>query len=157
MVTEYDVFRELLKRKKIPEIAEALKQDYAVVYSKIKLLTKNKLASKEKNQYYVNVNNHKAYLLAKIIEYCVRYELNYNFFLNETTAKIIEIALNKDTVSIKDYKDFNKTTLKKYLDRLIKYNFIIIKSRKPFVFSVLRNNLFMDVVNYFGGKVKEKK
>jgi len=155
MVTEYDVFRELLKRKKIVEIAEALKQDYAVIYSKIKLL--NEVVSKEKNQYYVNVNNPKAYLLAKIIEYCVRHELNYNFFLNETTAKIIEIALNKETVSIKDYKDFNKTTLKKYLDRLTKYNFIIIKSRKPFVFSVLRNNLFIDIVNYFGGKVKVEK
>ena len=157
MVTEYDVFRELLKHKKIPEIAEILKGDYAVIYSKIKLLNGNKLISKKNNQYYISLNNQKSYLLAKIIGYCIGHELNYNFFLNETTAKILEIALNKETISIKDYEGFNKTTLKKYLDELIKHNFIIIKSKKPFIFSILRNNLFLDVVNYFGGKVKGTK
>jgi len=155
---KYDVFAELMKNKNnITNIAKALNQDYANIYTKINSLKENKLILKEKNLYYININNKKSYLLAKIIDYCIKHDLNYNFFLNETMYKILEIGLNKNVVSIKDFKQFNRTTLKKYLDRLIKYNFIMIKSKKPFIFSVLRNQVFIDVIHFFGGNVKERK
>lgn len=158
MITEYDIFVELMKNKdNITNISKALNQDYANIYAKINSLKENKLILKEKNLYYININNKKTYLLAKIIDYCIKHDLNYNFFLNKIMYKILEISLNKDVISIKDFKQFNRTTLKKYLDRLIRYNFIVIKSRKPFVFSVLRNQVFIDVIHFFGGDVKERK
>jgi len=157
MVTEYDIFAELIKNKsKVTDIAKALNHNYANIYAKINSLKRDKLILKENNLCYVNINNEKAYLLAKIIDYCIKHDLNYNFFLNKTMSNILEISLSKDVVFIKDFKQFNLTTLKKYIDRLIKYNFIIIKSRKPFAFSVLRNNIFTDVIHFFGGEVKER-
>lgn len=158
MITEYDIFAELIKNKSnLTDIAKSLNENYANIYNGIKSLKEINLILKEGNVYNININNKKSYLLAKIIDYCIKYELNYNFFLNELMSKILEISLNKDIVSVKDFKQFNRTTLKKYLDRLIKYNFIIIKSKRPFVFSVLRNQLFLDVINLFDGNVKERK
>ena len=158
MITKYDVFTEILKHKiKITDIAKALNQNYTNIHTKISSLKNNKLIIKKDDFYYINLNNKKSYLLAKIIGHCITHKLNYNFFLNKIMVKILEIALNKDSVSIKDFKNFNRTTLKKYIDRLINYNFIIIKSKKPFLFSVLRNQIFVDILNYFDIKVKERK
>ncbi len=158
MITEHDVFAELMKsRAKISELAASLNQNYAAVYAKTATLKKEGLISKENNFYYINLANKKAYLLAKIIDYCIKHNLNYNFFLNKTMFKILEICLNRDVVSAADFKEFNKTTLKKYLDRLIQHNFVIVKSRKPFVFSVLKNHVFTDIIRFFGGYVKERK
>ena len=157
MVTEYDVFAELMKNKaKTADLVRLLNKEYANIYTKLISLKEDKLVSKENGDYYINLNNKKTYLLAKIIEYCIKHEINYNFLLNKTMSKILEIGLNKDIVSIEDFKEFNRTTLKKYIDRLIGYNFIMIKSAKPFVFSVLRNQMFIDTVHFFGGEVRER-
>lgn len=157
MVTEYDVFAELMKNKaKIADLTSRLNKEYANIYAKISSLKEDKLILEETGNYYINLNNKKAYLLAKIIEYCMKHEINYNFLVNRTMSKILEIGLNKDAVSVEDFKEFNRTTLKKYIDRLIRHNFIIIKSKKPFIFSVLRNQMFIDIVHFFDGEVKER-
>lgn len=157
MVTEYDVFAELMKNKaKIADLTKIFNKEYANIYTKISSLKESGLISEENGDYYINLNNKKTILLAKIIDYCIKHEINYNFFLNKTMSKILEIGLNKDVVSIENFKEFNRTTLKKYTDRLIKYNFITIKSKKPFIFSVLRNQMFIDIVHFFDGEIKER-
>ena len=157
MITEYDVFAQLMEDKaKVSHLAEALDQNYATVYAKIESLEEEGLILKEDGYYYINITNKKTMLLVKIIDYCIRHNLNYNFFLNKTMSNILEICLNRDILSIKDFENFNRMTLKKYMDRLIQNNFIIIKSRKPFVFSLLRVDFFTDIIHFFGGKVKIK-
>ncbi|MBL7169882.1 MAG: Fic family protein [Candidatus Aenigmarchaeota archaeon] len=157
MTTEYDVFAELMRNKaRISDLAKSLNENYANVYYKIKSLKKKGFILEKNGYYYVNLANKKPYLLAKIIDHCTTQKLNYNFFLNKNMSKILEISLNKDTLSMKDFKKFNHVTLKKYLDRLVQHNFIIVKSRKPLVFSLLRNQLLVDVIHFFGGEIKER-
>ncbi len=157
MVTEYDVFAELMEKKtKIAQLAENLNLNYANIYAKIELLRNEKLIIKEENYYSINIHNNKAVLLVKIIDYCSFHNLNCNFFMSKKMSAILEVCLSKEPLSIDDFGQFNKTTLKKYLDRLIQYNFIIIKTRKPFTFSILKEHFFTDIICFFGGEVKLK-
>ena len=157
MITEFDVFAELhrSKERNVAALARALNQGYANIYSKMGSLKKQGLITAKDKGYIISPTK-KAYLLSKIIDHCIRNDLNYNFFLNKKMSKILEISLSKDIITVKDFKGFNHVTLKKYLDRLIQHNFIMIESRKPLMFSVLRSQFFTDIVHFHDGEVKEK-
>ncbi len=154
MATKYDCFEFVHKNKsalKPIEVARNFnKENYATILKQLNELVKEKLLAKTKQGFQIEISE-KTDLLHKIIEYCIKNEINYNSLLDKNFIDFIKESLEKKEITSKNTK-INPRTLKRYISILERYGMIIITSEKPIKAKIFYNTLLNNFLVYFDCK-----
>jgi len=156
MATKYDVFEIVYKnrtRLKPIEVVKKLNKDereYHIIHKYLRELTRNKLLNKNKQGFQIEVSK-KTEELYKLILYCMKNGINYNYLLDWNFVKFISDSLNNEEIDYKKSK-LNPRTIKKYIEILDKYGLILIISEKPLRARIFYNALLNNLLVYFGFK-----
>jgi len=156
MVTKYDVF-EIVYKNRAPlkpiEVVRRLNKDereYHTIHRLLRELKNEKLLIKKKNSFQAEISE-KSELLYRLILYCIKNGINYNFILDKNFAEFISKSLQKEEINIDNIK-LNPRTVKKYIEILDRYGMILIISEKPLRAKVFYNILLNNLLVYFGYK-----
>jgi len=151
MATKYDCFEFVYKNKSILKSIEVArnfnKENYATILKQLNELVKEKLLVKTNRGFQIEISE-KTGLLYKIIEYCIKNEINYNLLLDKNFAKFIKDSLGKKEITSKN-TNINPRTLKKYISTLEKYGLILTISEKPIKAKIFYNTLLNNLLIYF--------
>ena len=156
MATKYDVFEIVYKnrtRLKPIEVVKKLNKDereYHIIHKYLRELTRKKLLNKNKQGFQIEVSK-KTEELYKLILYCMKNGINYNYILDWNFVKFISDSLNNEEIDYKKSK-LNPRTIKKYIEILDKYGLILIISEKPLRARIFYNALLNNLLVYFGFK-----
>lgn len=156
MVTKYDVFEAVYKNKSLIKpiwVVRKLNKDekeYHIIHKHLRELVREKLLVKKKEGFQAETNK-KAELLYLLIYYCLRNGINYNLLLNESLAKFISKAFQKEEINSTNI-NINSRTLKNYMEILDKDGLILIVSEKPLKARIFYNALINNLLVYFGHK-----
>ncbi len=162
MVTKYDVFELLYENRSLMKPVDVVKklnkghEDYHNIHKLLRKLVEDKMVTKAKEGFKINVASERTELLYKLIYYCVRNDINYNLLLDKSLADFIYEALKKEEFQQKDI-NVNPKTFKKYVEILDKYGLILISSRKPLKARIFDNALINNLLVYFDFKIKPQR
>ncbi len=154
MKTKWDCLFALfeLKEAKLSAIAKKAGTSNSSARQKLVSLMKDSLISEEKETYRPtkNPNSWNAF---NIMKFCRAKGINYNLFLNEEFAKILETGLGKNEATLEDFKGSPQTT-RKYLAHLSRLNLLFVISKKPLKVKFINDPVFSEVLAFF--KIPEK-
>jgi len=156
MVSVYDVFYVIGTKGEIrtSEIVEALnkpKEDYQNIFNKVLELEKEGYIQRGKT--IKVIHNTKSQKLFNLIAFCIRNGINYNIMFKKNMIDFLIEASKKEFFTIKTVK-VHPQTFNNYITALNKYGFLLIVSKKPLKCKLLRHHFLVDLVEFFGGKLK---
>lgn len=145
MVSKYDVFIYIAK-KSVLDLNE-LKFSNKNYF--LNQLLKEKLIIKNNKQILIN-NKNKSKKLFSILMFCLNNNLDYNFYVKNSTLKFLNNYFNKKTNSI------SINIESQIIKKLNKDSFLIYFSKKPLKYFILNHTFFKELLDYFNFKYKEK-
>ncbi len=156
MATKYEIF-EIVYKNRAPikpiEVVKKLNKDereYHIIHRHLRELAKDKLVVNKKQGFQVEITK-ESELLYKLIQYCLKNGINYNYILDKNFAQFISNALQREEIKSNSFK-LNPRTLKKYIEILNKYGLILIISEKPLRAKIFYNILLNNLLVYYGFK-----
>ena len=154
MVSKYDVFYYIATNDniRIGEIAKGLHRqvDYANIRKKVLELADEGYI--KANKTVRAIPSEKTKKLYRLITFCVKNSLSYNFLLQKTIVDFTKKAAKKEFFSNNDIR-INHQTFSSYVAVLERYGFVLVVSRKPFVCKLLKHHFLIDLVDFFGKNV----
>lgn len=156
MVSKYGVFYVIATKGeiKVNEIVEALnkpKKEYRAIFNHVMNLDKEGYI--KRNDRIRVVHNEKSKRLFRLISFCINNSINYNLIFKKTMLEFLQKASKKEFFTIKDTR-VHPQTFKFYVSALAKYGFLLILSRKPLKCKLLRHHFLIDLMDFFGKKLK---
>ncbi len=144
MPTQYDVFAKLIEKSPCRESDLGFKTE---VYVQLKKLREAGWITKQNNLYAPRKQPKTIYAF-KIIQYCLKNNLDYNLFFSKNMPRIIE-ELIKHAPVLRPTKLKNNKDIGTILTYLEEHQFILIHKKKPATGILLRHELFDYLIQFF--------
>jgi fido (protein-threonine AMPylation protein) len=153
MVSKYDIFYIIAKKGtlKIADIAKLIKSEYNTIHNHVTELCKEGYI--EKNNQLKILHNKKSKQLFNLISFCVSNSMNYNLLFKDNMLNLIQKATKKEFFTIKDIK-IHPQTFKNYTDTLMKYGLLLLISKKPLKYKLLKHHFIFDLMEFFKKEIK---
>jgi len=154
MVSKYDVFYVIGTKGtlKVADIARALqKEEYKTIHNHVTELYKEGYIERH-NQVKI-IHNEKSKILFKLISFCISNSINYNLLFKENMLEFIQKATKKEFFTRENIK-IHPQTFKIYTDILMKYGFLLLMSKKPLKYKLLKHHFLLDLMNFFKKEIK---
>jgi fido (protein-threonine AMPylation protein) len=153
MVSKYDIFYFIATNEStIGAIAKGLhrQEDYANIRKKVLELEREGYI--KNNKTITIFPNDKTKQLYRLLVFCIKNNISYNFLFRKPMLDFIKKAAKKEFFTMKDM-NINHLTFNLYTTALERYGFLLIVSRKPFVCKLLRHHFLVDLLHFFKMKV----
>jgi fido (protein-threonine AMPylation protein) len=126
--------------------------DYQSIQYLLRAMLKEKLITKTANGYKI-MPTERSHLLYQMLQYCIQNELKYNYLFHPYLIRFVAQIATKPEFTSKD-GNVSPRLFNKYVDILQRSGYLLIKSRKPFKAKILMNAYLLDVLEYFGHRIK---
>jgi len=155
MVSKYDVFYVIGTKGtiKVADIVRALhktKNEYKTIHNYVMELDKEGYI--ERDEKIKVINNERSKKLFRLISFCVSNNMNYNLLFKENMLEFIRKAAKREFFTIKNIK-IHPQTFKIYTDILMKYGFLLLISKKPLKYKLLKHHFLIDLMKFFKMKI----
>ncbi len=126
--------------------------DYNKFYKHLKQLEEDALIEIKQNKYFLK-KAERTRKFIKVIDFCVKNNIDYSELFLEKTVEFIELGLKKTVLSD---LPFDNKTVSRISVFLAKHGFLLVESKKPFTAKIVYSDFLETVVELFKGKVKVK-
>ncbi|MBU3940754.1 MAG: Fic family protein [Nanoarchaeota archaeon] len=156
MVTKYDVFyvigtKGMIKAADIVKALNKEKKEYRAIFNYVMELDKEGYI--ERDETIKVIHNEKSKKLFRLISFCISNNINYNLLFKENMLEFIQKAAKKEFFTIKNIK-IHPQTFKFYTDILMKYGFLLLISKKPLKYKLLKHHFIIDLMKFFNMKIE---
>ncbi|MFA6089409.1 MAG: Fic family protein [Candidatus Woesearchaeota archaeon] len=150
MVNKFDVFFEIAKKGStnfgdLARLFSSQNVNKNSLYYHINTLIKEGLIIKEKNT-LLSVHSEKNQILFSILEYCINNNIDYGFYLEESTVNFLENRF------LDSKKEISVNTKTKIIHKLSKDSFLVLFTKKPYHFMIMYHTLFEQILSFFLNK-----
>lgn len=156
MVSKYDVFyvigtKGTIKAADIVRALNKSKDEYRAIHNHVMELDKEGYI--ERDDKIKVINNERSKKLFRLISFCVSNNMNYNLLFKENMLEFIQKAAKKEFFTIKNIK-IHPQTFKLYTDILMRYGFLLLISKKPLKYKLLKHHFLIDLMKFFKMKIE---